>query len=123
MPHRLYHRCVTFLGVLAVLAALCAASLTTPHALAMHVASSASQVADGHAMPCHKAAKPAKPCPMCPADANGCLASCAAHCAAMPALPFVDLPRAPIVAQQVLPALTSVTRGLLVPPLLRPPSA
>ena len=124
MRNRLLQRWFVVLAMLAMLAmlgAIAAVPLTSTVAAAMAGSSahtpSKSMAA---AIPCHK---PAKPCPHCPQKYCLDMSTCLLNCPQVLSPPVAgENLHVATVTLRVFPASQPITRGSLIPPLLRPPS-
>ncbi|WP_439542584.1 hypothetical protein [Hyphomicrobium sp.] len=121
MKTRLYHRWFVLLGMVAMLGALVAMPLSNTYALAMAGKSHTPSAAQD--MPCHNPSAP-KPCPDCPQKGCPDMSTCMVKCfqQLVPPLTGGHIGVATS-ASRIMPALSPVAAGTLVPPLLRPPSA
>jgi len=121
--HRVYQRWSVVLGMLAMLGAIVAMPLSSTYALAMATSNQAMAehtAAMKHDMPCHK---PAKPCPECPQKVCPEMGTCLVKCFQPLASPVGEMTvPGDVVSARVRPAVSQVSGGFLIPPLLRPPS-
>ncbi len=115
-------RWFVMLGMVAMVGSLLVGPLASTTVQA--AAASATLHTDASAdMPCHKPAKPSKPCPNCPQKSCPDMGNCMVKC-----FQFVFSPVSEEETfgspepSQFTPAASQVTSGALTPPLLRPPS-